>query len=199
MKQMHKIVMAVLTMAAVLSLSVSVFAATTQKSDTADSSSAAKTEQSTAEADKDAAADSSDSTAYQEALDAYRKAKSESRTKELEEELNQMVKDGKLTKEQADLLLKQEKDQESLAQGVCPNCGYEFSTQGGHHGGKGRGGRGRLGFNGMEEDMTGMASGTGDEAWAEGAAGAIEGAPGVDNAAGVSPMMYQFDMYDESI
>lgn len=198
MKKMHKIAMAVLTMAAVLSLSVSVFAATSQKSGTADSSSSAKTEQST-DTDKNTADASSDDTAYQEALDAYRKAKSESRSKELEDELNQMVKDGKLTKEQADLILKQEKDQQSLAQGVCPNCGYEFSTQGGHHGGKGRGGRGRYGFGGMNDDMNGMAFSIDGEAGADSAVGALDEMPGVDNAGSMNPMMYQFDMSGDSI
>ena len=151
MKRLNKMILTVLTVSAVMCFSIGACAAT-KSSDSAQSQ-AEQTEESKKEDQSDTASASSDQqndTAYQDALDAYQKAKEESRVSELEEELKQMVKDGKLTQEQADLLLKQAKDQQSLSQGVCPNCGYEFGSQfGGRGNGRGRkGGRGSLGMSG---------------------------------------------------
>jgi len=82
-------------------------------------------------------------TALQEAFDAYRAAKQSGRQEELEAELKGYVKSGKLTQEQADLILNYYKEQESLRNGTCPNCGYQFQN------GFGKGGRGMGGGRGM--------------------------------------------------
>ena len=68
--------------------------------------------------------------ALQEAMNALAAARSGSRQADLETELNAYVEAGKLTREQADLILKAYQDQESLRSGVCPNCGYQFSDGG---------------------------------------------------------------------
>ena len=97
--------------------------------------------------------------ALKEALEAYAKAKAESRVQSvldaLKEELDALVAAGKLTQEQADLILKYYNEQQSLRNGTCPNCGYAFQNNGGFgkggrmggKGGRGHGGRG--GFGGM--------------------------------------------------
>ena len=77
--------------------------------------------------------------ALQEAMNALAAARSGSRQADLETELNAYVEAGKLTREQADLILKAYQDQESLRSGVCPNCGYQFSDSG-------KGGRMKNGF-----------------------------------------------------
>ena len=91
-------------------------------------------------------AKSTDSTALQDALTAYNQARQSTYTENLEAELKGYVESGKLTQEQADLILKYVKDQEALRNGVCPNCGYQFQNggKGGHMKGGfgGRGGRG---------------------------------------------------------
>ena len=177
MKRLNKMILTVLTVSAVMCFSIGACAAT--KSSDSTQSQSEQTEESKKEDQSDTASASSDQqndTAYQEALDAYQKAKEESRVSNLEEELNQMVKDGKLTQEQADLLLKQAKDQQSLSQGVCPNCGYEFDTQfGGHGRGRkgGRGGFGRFGYDGTGSESTDQETG--------GSAYFNEGAPNLMN------------------
>ena len=96
-----------------------------------------------------------DATALQDALNAYRAAKESSHAEELETELNGYVASGKLTQEQADLILNYYNEQQSLRNGTCPNCGYAFQNNGGFgkggrmggKGGRGHGGRG--GFGGM--------------------------------------------------
>ena len=88
-------------------------------------------------------------TALQEALDALAAARSGSRLTSLEEELKAYVEAGKLTQEQADLILKAYQDQESLRSGVCPNCGYQFSDSGFGKGGRTKNGS-MNGFGGMK-------------------------------------------------
>ena len=92
------------------------------------------TEQAPAEAAPEAeapATESTDSTALKEALDAYNAARQSSKVEGLEAELKGYVESGKLTQEQADLILNYYKEQESLRNGTCPNCGYQFQSQGG--------------------------------------------------------------------
>ena len=96
-------------------------------------------------------AEASDTTALDDALDAYYAAKDSGRADELEAELKEYVAAGKMTQEQADLILNYYKEQQALRDGVCPNCGYEFQTNGGYgRGGRmGKGGRGMRGSHGM--------------------------------------------------
>ena len=116
------------------------------------------TEQAPAEAAPEAeapATESTDSTALKEALDAYNAARQSSKVEGLEAELKGYVESGKLTQEQADLILNYYNEQQSLRNGTCPNCGYAFQNNGGFgkggrmggKGGRGHGGRG--GFGGM--------------------------------------------------
>ncbi len=106
-----------------------------------------------------------DSTALQDAFRAYEEARSSAHQEELEAELKGYVESGKLTQEQADLILNWYNEQKSLKNGTCPNCGYSFQDgQGkggrmnGGFGGRGgcgnggfggKGGRGMMGMNGM--------------------------------------------------
>ncbi len=106
-----------------------------------------ETEQQPAEA-------ATDNSALMEAFDAYRAAKQSTRQEALEEELKGYVESGKLTQEQADLILNYYKEQEALRNGTCPNCGYQFQNgfgKGGHGmGGRGmKGGKGGRMFGGM--------------------------------------------------
>ena len=90
-----------------------------------------------------------DSTALQDALNAYNAARQSSQMESLEAELNGFVASGKLTQEQADLILNYYKERESLRNGVCPNCGYQFQSNGGFgKGGRGNGGKGGRGNRG---------------------------------------------------
>ena len=88
-----------------------------------------------------------DNTALQQAFDAYRAAKQSTRQEALEEELKGYVESGKLTQEQADLILKYYKDQQALRDGTCPGCGYQFQSGSGK-GGRMSGGRGMNGGKG---------------------------------------------------
>ena len=132
-----------------------------------------------AEAPAEDSAAASDSTALQDALNAYNAARQSSRVESLEAELQSYVESGKLTQEQADLILNYYNEQESLRNGVCPNCGYQFQDNGGFgrggrmnggrggHGGKG-GMRGMNGFNqqpGGDQGNTQTNSATFDDAW----------------------------------
>ena len=95
-----------------------------------------------------------DSTALQEAFDAYRAARQSGRQAEIEDELNGYVESGKLTQEQADLILKYYKEQQALRDGTCPNCGYQFQNGNGEGmGGRMNGGHGKNG--GMGGRMSG--------------------------------------------
>ena len=91
----------------------------------------------------------------QQAYDAYRAAKQSSRQEALEDELKCYVEAGKLTQEQADLILNDVKERESLRNGTCPECGYQFKN------GMGKGGRmnGGKGMNGMNRGKGGRMSG----------------------------------------
>ena len=93
-------------------------------------------------------ANAADDAALQAALDAYRSARQSAQAESLEAELNGYVAAGKLTREQADLILKYYKDQEALRSGACPNCGYQFANGFGKGGrmGSGKNGRGNGGF-----------------------------------------------------
>ena len=114
-------------------------------------------------------------TALQDALNALRTARNGDKLADLETELKSYVEAGKLTQEQADLILKAYQDQESLRSGVCPNCGYQFSNGGTGRGGRmkngnmggfggkgGKGGRGGFGRtqNGTQQDAMPDPSGT---------------------------------------
>lgn len=98
-----------------------------------------------------APAQSDTSTALQDAFKAYNDAKSSSRQDDIEAELKSYVEAGKLTQEQADLILNYYKEQQALRNGTCPSCGYQFQNGYGK-GGRGmggKGGRGMMGMNGM--------------------------------------------------
>ena len=69
-----------------------------------------------------------DSTALQEAMEAYRAAKESERVDDLTGELNGYVEAGKLTQEQADLILNSVKERMAAKNGECPNCGYQFQN-----------------------------------------------------------------------
>ena len=106
------------------------------------------------DAQQPAADASSDNTALQDAFNAYRTARQSDQQEELEAELKSYVASGKLTQEQADLILNYYKEQEALRNGTCPNCGYQFQNgfgKGGHGmGGRGmKGGKGGRMFGGM--------------------------------------------------
>ena len=106
------------------------------------------------DAQQPAADASSDNTALQDAFDAYRAARQSDQQEELEAELKSYVASGKLTQEQAGLILNYYKEQEALRNGTCPNCGYQFQNgfgKGGHGmGGRGmKGGKGGRMFGGM--------------------------------------------------
>ena len=93
-----------------------------------------------------------DSSALQEAMEAYRTAKQEKRMEDLESELNDYVAAGKLTREQADLILNHYKDRQTQrndahgkGRGGRMNGGRGGRMNGGMNGGKG--GRGSRGGN----------------------------------------------------
>jgi len=86
-----------------------------------------------------------DNTALQEALQAYRAAKESDREQALQDELDGYVAAGKLTQAQADLIMDYYKEQQSMRNGTCPGCGYQFQNgKGGRMNGNGfgRGGKG---------------------------------------------------------
>jgi len=101
-----------------------------------------------------------DNTALQEALQAYRAAKESTHEEALQAELDGYVAAGKLTQEQADLIMNYYKERQSMRNGTCPSCGYQFQNgQGGRMNGNGRGGKGgRMngGFGGKGGRMGGM-------------------------------------------
>ena len=99
-----------------------------------------------APATDDAPASTDDSAALQEALDAYRAAKQDKRMEDLESELNEYVAAGKLTQEQADLILNQYKDRQTQRKDARGGIGKGGRMNGGMNGGKG--GRMNGGMNG---------------------------------------------------
>lgn len=84
-------------------------------------------------------------TALQEALKAYQDAKESGREQALQEELDGYVAAGKLTQEQADLIMKYYKERQAMRNGTCPGCGYQFQNGKGGMNGRGFGGRGGKG------------------------------------------------------
>lgn len=88
----------------------------------------------------DSAQAAQDNTALQEALQAYRAARESDREQALQDELDGYVAAGKLTQEQADLIMNYYKERQSMRNGACPSCGYQF--QNGMNGMGGRGGKG---------------------------------------------------------
>ncbi|MBR1559778.1 MAG: hypothetical protein IJ646_05990 [Clostridia bacterium] len=108
-----------------------------------------------------------DAAALQDALDAYDAARRSARIDDLEAELNEYVAAGKLTQEQADLILNHLKEREAQPgsrqanKGNCNNGGFSGGkggrgSFGGNNGGKGDrggfgGGRGMRG-NGQQPD-----------------------------------------------
>ncbi len=103
----------------------------------------------TPQTEQQPADDATDNTALKEALDAYRAAKQSDRQEALEAELKGYVESGKLTQEQADLILNYVKEQQALRDGTCPGCGYQFRNgNGAGKGGRMNGGRGMNGGKG---------------------------------------------------
>ena len=86
-----------------------------------------------------------DAAALQEALKALNEARQSTHQESLQAELDGYVEAGKLTQEQADVIMKYYQDQNALRNGTCPGCGYQFSDgqfKGGRGNGKGFGGNG---------------------------------------------------------
>ena len=112
-----------------------------------------------AQAPADEAQSTQDNTALQDALQAYREARQSSHEQELQDELDGYVAAGKLTQEQADLIMNYYKERQSMRNGTCPSCGYQFQNgNGGRMNGNGRGGKGgRMngGFGGRGGRMNG--------------------------------------------
>ena len=101
--------------------------------------------QDNAQAPADDAQATQDDTALQQALEAYRTAKESGREQALQDELDGYVAAGKLTQEQADLIMKYYKDRQAMRNGTCPSCGYQFQNgKGGMNGRGGRGGKGGM-------------------------------------------------------
>ena len=127
--------------------------------------------ESAATEDASAAQNADDSAALQEAMAAYRAAKQSERVDNLTEELNGYVAAGKLTQEQADLIMKYYKDRQAMRNGTCPSCGYQFQNgrggqmdgngfgRGGRGGRGGKGGRMNGGFGGFGGMMPGTPEG----------------------------------------
>ena len=117
-----------------------------------------------------------DNTALQEALDAYRAAKDSTREQALQDELDGYVAAGKLTQEQADLIMNYYKERQSMRNGTCPSCGYQFQNGMNGKGGRGgKGGRMNGGFGGKGGRMNG------------GFGGMMNGAPNGMSAQGEMP------------
>lgn len=122
-----------------------------------------------AEAQQPAEDAATDDAALKEAIEAYRAAKQSERQEALEAELKGFVESGKLTQEQADLILNYVKEQQAKRDGTCPSCGYQFRNNG--KGGRMNGGKsgnrgmsnGRQGFGQQptfgQQQMPGQANG----------------------------------------
>jgi len=121
---------------------------------------------------EDAQSTQDDNAALQEALEAYRSARESAHEEALQAELDGYVAAGKLTQAQADLIMNYYKERQSMRNGTCPSCGYQFQNgNGGRMNGRGgKGGRmggmnggfggkgGRMGS--MYGDFGGMVPGT---------------------------------------
>lgn len=99
-----------------------------------------------------------DDAALKDAMDAYRAAKQAGKLKALEDELNGYVESGAMTREQADLILKNAQDRAALRNGTCPGCGYQFNSGKQGRGMNGQGKQGRMG-GGMGKMGRGMMNG----------------------------------------
>ena len=103
-----------------------------------------------------------DATALQEALNALKDARQSAHEDDLQAELDGYVASGKLTQEQADTIMKFYKERESLRNGTCPGCGYQFGNGQGKGGrGNGFGGKGGNGFGGSDGSQRGNGFGGG--------------------------------------
>ena len=140
MKKNWKITGIILVLVLALTLGITALAETADVPDTLPAEDAVTSATSAASADP----------ALQEALDALSAARNSSKASDLEAELKAYVEAGTLTQDQADLILKAYRDQESLQNGICPNCGYQFST-----GGFGKGGRMKNGSGGNMDNFGG--------------------------------------------
>ena len=148
MKSMKKTILMILALLAALCLSMAAFAEDTAKVPAAGAAAdAAKAVAEEAQAAADAAKAETD--ALNEALEAYGKARSESRKlaalASLKEELDSYVSEGSLTQDQADLILKYYAEQLTLQQ----------DGQGFGRGGKDRHGGMGGGRNGMDDPGSG--------------------------------------------
>ncbi len=114
-----------------------------------------------APASEAAEGEDADSTALEDALEAYYDARESSQAEDLQAELAKYVAAGKLTQEQADLILNYYKERQALRDGTCPNCGYEFQSGYGYGGRGGHGGMGGKGRDGMGGGMRGGRGGMG--------------------------------------
>ena len=118
------------------------------------------------------AADTAADPALQAAMEALQAARNSGKLTDLETELKSYVGAGSMTQEQVDLILKAYRDRQSLRSGVCPNCGYQFSSGGfgkggrmkdgssrtmnGQNGRNGQGGKGGRGGHGRFNQQNGM-------------------------------------------
>ena len=94
-----------------------------------------------AQAPADSTQPTQDNTALQEALLAYQAAKESAHEQALQDELDGYVAAGKLTQAQADLIMNYYKERQSMRNGTCPSCGYQFQNGNGFGGRGGKGGR----------------------------------------------------------
>ena len=156
-----------------------------------------------AEAPEEAPADD-DSAALQDAIDAYHSAQQESRQAErrtaLEEELNGYVEAGKLTQEQADLILN-EFDARAEARANGPQKQSRGRARGGHMNGMmNNGGNDRMGGrmnNGGNDRMGGQSGRMGGRM--NGRGGQAPMAPAAPQAADPAPDMPQPEMGPDGI
>lgn len=102
-----------------------------------------------------------DDAALKDAMDAYRAAKQAGKLKALEDELNGYVESGAMTREQADLILKNAQDRAALRNGTCPGCGYQFNSGKQGRGMNGQGKQGRMGGQGQQGKQGRMGGGMG--------------------------------------
>ena len=143
MKNLKRTILMILALMTAICLSIAAFAEAAAEAPAAETASA------------DAAQASAD--ALNEALTAYSNAKMESRKQEsldaLKQELDSFVEAGKLTQEQADLILKYYTEQMTLQQnGLGGGRGNGF--------GGGKGGRNGMGFGGGRGGRFGQQPGT---------------------------------------
>ena len=149
MKNLKRTILMILALMTAICLSIAAFAEDAAEAPAAETASA------------DAAQASAD--ALNEALTAYSNAKMESRKQEfldaLKQELDSFVEAGKLTQEQADLILKYYTEQMTLQQnGLGGGHGGRGGRGNGFGGGKG--GRNGMGFGGGRGGRFGQQSGT---------------------------------------